>query len=161
MTKINHGYESELNEGWDRIHPQKVTRITYLRKHFEADITCQLGPIQICHKDPFLPSSCQLLWLRLPATQVVLVLDLIKGIVLSLFQLCGSGSGRIRLHLGPCIRVHRYKMQEKAEFYRKFYFLRLFFLMRPNLSVLCSDQKINSCFLLLKAVLIYLGVLFI
>ena len=33
----------------------------------------------------------------------------------------GSGSGRIRIHLGPWIRIQRYKMKGKAEFNQHFF----------------------------------------
>ena len=37
-------------------------------------------------------------------------------------QWCGSGSGRLCIHLGPWIRIQRYTMKGKAEFNQQFVF---------------------------------------
>ena len=49
---------------------------------------------------------------------------------LHLRQWCGSGSGRVRIHLGPWIRIRiqRYKMKGKAEFSQK----KMFFFVVGN-----------------------------
>ena len=39
-----------------------------------------------------------------------------------IFNRAGSGSGRIRIHLGPWIRIQRYKTKGKAEFNQQLIF---------------------------------------
>ena len=49
-------------------------------------------------------------------------------------QLCGSGSGRNSIHLGPWNQIQRFKMKEKAEFNQHFFFVGnyIFFKSEPQ-----------------------------